>query len=113
MNFPKKEQDLEWSPHPSLPIKIKYLVTQKNDGSNVTCFLAKTPKGVEIPEHVHETQEDILYVLEGKAKMRVEGMGEFDLGPGTSVRVPKKAKHKIYNVTEDLLVYDVFNPPVL
>ncbi len=25
MNFPKKEQDLEWTPHPSLPIKIKYL----------------------------------------------------------------------------------------
>jgi mannose-6-phosphate isomerase-like protein (cupin superfamily) len=32
------------------------------------------------------------------------------LEPGVVVRVPIGAIHKIYNVTEELLIYDVFHP---
>ena len=102
---------LSWAPHPIAEgVEIKPLVTKKNDGLDVTCVLVKIPAGIEIPEHIHETQADILYPLQGNAEMWVEGAGNLQLNPGVVVRVPIGAKHKIFNVTEELLVYDVFQP---
>ena len=73
-------------------------------------MLVKVPAGKEVPEHIHETQVDILYPLQGRAEMYVEGAGNLELKPGVVVRVPAGAKHKISNVTEELLIYDVFQP---
>ena len=76
-------------------------------------MLLRIPAGVEIPEHIHEEQADILYPIDGKAEMNVEGAGTFALNPGVIVRVPKGTKHRIFNVTEELLIYDVFQPATL
>jgi len=112
MDYVKKEKDLAWEPHPFLPIQIKLFLTQKSDRTDVTCFLVKVPKGKEIPVHVHETQEDILFLLAGKGRMWIEGIGDFDIEKGTLIRVPKNTKHRIYDVTEEILNYDVFTPPL-
>ncbi len=66
--------------------------------------------GIEIPEHIHDQQDDILYPLKGKASMWVDGTGFFTLEPGVIVRVPKGIKHKIIDVVEDMVIYDVFSP---
>jgi quercetin dioxygenase-like cupin family protein len=76
-------------------------------------MLVKVPAGIEIPEHIHEEQADILYPIKGKAEMYVEGAGTFPLTSGVIVTVPKGTKHSIFNVTEELLVYDVFQPATL
>ncbi len=112
MECVKKEQNVEWAPHPFLPIQIKSFLSRKDDGGDITIFLVKLPAGKEIPVHVHETQEDIIFILGGKAKMWIDGVGDFDLEKGTFIRVPKNTKHRIYNVTEDILNYDVFTPPL-
>ena len=105
---------MSWNPHPIAEgVEIKSLVTKKDDDLNVTCLLVRIPVGTEIPEHTHEEQVDILYPLEGSAEMHVEGTGTFRLEPGIVVRVPKCAKHKIFNVTEEVLVYDVFHPATI
>jgi len=105
---------LSWAPHPIAEgVEIKPLVTKKNDGLDVTCVLVKIPAGKEIPEHIHEAQADILYPLQGSAQMYVEGAGSFQLKPGMVVRVPMGARHKISNVTEALLIYDVFQPATI
>ena len=106
--------DMSWKPHPIAEgVEIKSLVTQKEDGLNVTCLLVRIPAGREIPEHAHEEQADIVYPLKGNAEMHVEGTGTLPLEPGVVVRVPKGAKHKIFNVTKELLVYDVFCPATI
>jgi quercetin dioxygenase-like cupin family protein len=106
-----KVENLTWNPHPLAEgVHIKPLVTKKADGLNVSCILVKIPVGVDIPEHVHAEQVDIRYPLNGRAEMYVEGKGALALEPGVVVRVPIGAKHKIYNVTEELLIYDVFHP---
>ncbi len=112
MNWVKREGEVEWGPHPFLPIEIKTLLSRKDDRGDVTIFLVKIPAGKEIPVHVHESQEDIIFILAGKARMWIEGVGDFDLGKGTFVRVPKNTPHRIYAVTEDVLNYDVFSPPL-
>lgn len=113
MNHVKRAADVEWTPHPFLPIQIKYLITRKFDQADVTCLLARAPKETGIPEHVHETQEDILYLLAGKGKMWIEGVGEFPIESGTCVRVPQNTRHRIFAVTEEILIYDVFVPPMI
>jgi len=107
-------QGLSWAPHPiAAGVEIKPLVIKKDDGPDVTCVLVKIPSGIEIHERIHETQTDILYPLQGNAEMYVEGAGNFPLKPGIVVRVPLGAKHKIFNVIEELLVYDVFQPATI
>ena len=109
-----KLEDLEWQPHPMLEgVKIKLLLSKKRDNADVTCYLVSVPKGGDVAEHVHEESDDIIYPLKGKAKMFIEGDGEFDLVPGVFVRVPKNTKHRVYDIEEDLLIYDVFVPPIL
>jgi quercetin dioxygenase-like cupin family protein len=112
MGYVKKEKELEWVPHPSLPIQIKPLLTQQSDRSEVTCVLVKIPPGKEIPDHLHETQEDIIFLLSGKGKMWIEGVGDFAIEKGTFIRVPKNTRHRIYDVTEEILNYDLFHPPL-
>lgn len=112
MECVKREKDLQWTAHPFLPIQIKRLLTQKDDQADVTCFLVRIPAGQSIPVHVHETQEDIIFLLAGQGKMWIEGVGEFPIGPGTFIRVPKNTSHKIYDVTEEILNYDLFSPPL-
>ena len=114
MEIVKKVADVPWRPHPLVKeVNIKPLVTKSEDSLDVTYLLVKVPTGIEIPEHIHEEQADILYPLQGKAEMNVEGAGTFSLEPGVIVRVPKGIKHRIFNVTEELLVYDVFQPATL
>ena len=104
----------QWIPHPiAEEVTIKNLVTKKDDGADVTCMLVLVLTGKEVPEHVHKEQDDILFPLKGKAVMWVDGSGSFSLEPGIIVRVPKGTKHKIGEVTEELLLYDVFCPALV
>jgi len=102
---------IAWAPHPTASgVRIKAMISRKENGAEVTCMLVEIPAGSEVPEHVHEHQDDILYPLKGNAKMWIEGDGDFALVPGIIVRVPKGTKHKIVEVKEDLQIYDVFSP---
>ena len=103
-----------WEPHPlAKGVGIKPLVTKRDHDLNVSCILVKIPAGIEIPEHTHDEQVDILYPIQGKAQMFVEGAGNFLLEPGVVVRVPLGARHKIFSVTEELVIYDVFHPATI
>ena len=114
MEICKTVDDISWRPHPVAEgVTIKPLATKGEDDFNVTCMLVLIPPGKEIPEHVHDEQADILYPLRGEAEMVVEGAGRFALKPGVVVRIPKGTKHAIPKVTEELLVYDVFQPATL
>lgn len=107
-----KVDKVNWEDHPFLPIQIKKLITKEHDNADVTIIIAKLPKGQTIPEHVHEESDDILFPLEGKGIIRIEGAGEFSLAPGILVRVPMNTKHQV-TAEEDLLYFDVFAPPML
>ena len=101
------------TPHPFLKnVGMRTLYSEREDGGDITCFVVKCSVGSEIEEHVHLNEADIIYVLQGKATMWIEDRGEFVLEAGVFVVVPKGLRHKTYNVEEELLIYDVFSPPM-
>jgi quercetin dioxygenase-like cupin family protein len=105
----KEKRKIEWASHPlNDRVQLGYLLTKKDDGVKVTCVLVRIPKGETIPEHTH-TVHDIIFPLSGKAKISIQGLGELELKKGVLVCVPPGVVHKVYDVTEDLEVYDVFS----
>jgi len=43
----------------------------------------------------------------------LSGIGEVPLRTGNVVRVPRGTNHRIFDVTEELLIYDVFAPGIV
>lgn len=92
----------------------KKIVTTDQFGKDSPSIVrVKIPVGVEVPEHVHEESEDILFILAGKAAMWIDGIGNLKLQENEVVRVPRSTKHSIFDVTDELLVYDVFSPGIM
>ena len=113
MGLVRRADKVPEEPHPFLKgVKMMTLFSRRDDGADFTCLLVRCSRGSEIEEHVHPDQEDIIYVLEGEATMWAEGLGDFPLEPGTFVAVPRGRWHRTFDVREDLLVYDIFYPPM-
>lgn len=111
MSIIMKEKDIDWESHPTIKdVEIKPLLTKKDHKINITIVLVCVKKGVIVPNHIHNEQDDILYILSGKGKMWVDGLGEFELQKGKLIRVLKGTEHKIYDIKENLLIYDIFIP---
>ena len=105
-----KVHDLMWEPHPSFKgLMIKKILTHEKENVDITIIIIKARKGTEVPVHVHE-QDDIVYQLEGKSKMWVEGEGDFELLPGSFIRIPAGIKHQPHDFQGDVLVFDIFLP---
>jgi len=101
--------NIEEEPNPTNEnAKMKIIFTKRDDNMEITLFLGKTPKGQEIPEHTHEVH-DILLALKGKAKLWIQGLGDFELRPGVVLDIPPKALHKLHDVEEDFEAYDIFS----
>jgi quercetin dioxygenase-like cupin family protein len=110
-----KVDELSWDPHPFADdVKIKPLVTKRDDELNVSCLLAKVSVGIEIAEHTHEEQVDILYPLKGRAEMSVEQANRyFYLGAGCCRPRSQRGEASDFKVTDELIIYDVFHPATM
>ena len=107
-------RDESWEPHPLVKeVLLNFIITQKDNGAGLTCLFVRIPKGREIPEHLHELSNDIIVPLEGEAKIWIQGIGEFELRRGVVINIPKGVRHKIFDVTEDVFAFDVFNPGIV
>jgi len=106
---------LPWEDHPTVRnVSIQKVVTTGQFGKESPSILVvKIPVDAEVPEHIHETSEDILCVLSGKATMWIDGTGNITLHQGVVVRVPRNTRHRIFGVTDELLIYDVFSPGIM
>jgi quercetin dioxygenase-like cupin family protein len=93
-------------------LKTALMLTNKDDGVKVTCLTGVIPKGEGVPEHTHEVH-DIIFPLSGRGKIWIEGVGDLELRKGVLVHVPPGLAHRIFDVSEDLELFDVFSGPVL
>ena len=109
----KKIDEVKWEPHFMTDRgKIRWIYTKERDESPITVMQVYLEKGVTLPDHVHGQQPDLIYVLEGKATMFIDGLGEFPMQPGMVIQVPPNTKHAIRRVEQDLYIYNVFAPAI-
>jgi mannose-6-phosphate isomerase-like protein (cupin superfamily) len=106
---------LMWVPHPTVnDVYIKKIITMETFGQeSPSIIMVRIPIGVVVPDHIHENSEDILFILSGSGTMWIDGVGEVPLHKGSVVRVPRNTNHRIFDVTQELLIYDVFSPGIL
>ena len=65
---------------------------------------ARLPPGGATTPHYHPRTEEIYYILEGTAHMRI-GEEERDVGPGDAIAIPPGAEHQIRNTGADVLKF--------
>lgn len=96
------------------PRTSKLLLAPKFGGvENVSMGMNITEVGSMIPDHVHEESEELLFLISGKAKLVIEGMGEWEIGPETAFYSPKGVKHRLENIgDEPLKLVWVYYPPL-
>ena len=101
---------VQWEPHPQLANStVAFLLSHRDEKTDLTCMLVHLPVGTEVEKHTHDC-DDIIYVVKGKAKMWIEGMGNVPMSEGTFLRIPKGTLHQPHDIVEDFLAYDVFYP---
>lgn len=60
---------------------------------------ATLPKGTFVPPHIHPTQDEFLYILDGCFDLLLDG-AEHRAMPGDLVRLPMGVPHGIFNKTD-------------
>lgn len=64
----------------------------------------------EIDRQTPHAEDEIYYVLAGRAELEVEGKRQ-PLEPGSITFVPKLAEHRFVDIVEDLELLVIFAPP--
>ena len=89
------------------------LTRQCYAGKNFTIGIVICSAGGARPPHVHETQEEMLYVVSGNAiyEFLPDG-GKYLVGPGDIIHVPAGVEHAVYvQGYEPWKVVAVYSPP--
>ena len=96
------------------PRVSKLLLAPKYGGvENVSMGMNITEVGSMIPDHVHEESEEVLFLISGRAKIVIEGVGEWEIGPETAFYSPRGIKHRVENIgNEPLRIVWVYSPPL-
>jgi len=96
------------------PRVSKLLLAPKYGGvENLSMGMNVTEVGSMIPDHAHEDSEEVLFLISGRAKLVIEGEGEWEIGPETAFYSPKGKKHRLENIgDEPLKLVWVYCPPL-
>jgi quercetin dioxygenase-like cupin family protein len=90
----------------------------KQLSENSFAWHATFPPGTFVPPHIHPTQDEFIYMLDGKFDLVLEGR-EFTATTGDLIRLPMQIPHGIFNksdqtvkcffwVTPTRKLYDLF-----
>ena len=96
------------------PRTSKLLLAPKFGGvKNLSMGMNITEVDSMIPDHTHEESEEVLFLISGRAKLVLEGEGEWDIGPETAFYSPLGVKHRLENIgDEPLKIVWVYCPPL-
>jgi mannose-6-phosphate isomerase-like protein (cupin superfamily) len=66
---------------------------------DVFSWHATFPPGTFVPPHIHPTQDEFIYMLEGRFDLLIDGK-EFVANSGDLIRLPMNISHGIFNKSE-------------
>jgi mannose-6-phosphate isomerase-like protein (cupin superfamily) len=83
------------------------------DVDSLHCGIYSLAAGATDPQQPH-SQDEIYFVQSGVAKIDIEA-AVYDVGPGSIVFVPARARHRFHSIKEDLktlVIFSKFEPPL-
>ena len=91
-------------PEQALPLKafgldLKILLTTEATAGAISVLMAWHKPGEGPPDHLHFSQEEVFFILEGTYELTVGGQTS-TAGPGTIVFIPRNVVHRFKNVGE-------------
>jgi mannose-6-phosphate isomerase-like protein (cupin superfamily) len=102
------EGDVAWETHPSFSnVRIGRLGMARPDDC-VRFALVEMASSSIVAEHIHENEDDVLYVLRGSAVLWTELTGDIPLTAGSFVRVPKGVRHRPHSFSNDFRIFNAW-----
>lgn len=90
-----------------------YIGPENSPSRNLTVGVATFPPGSAPTGHVHDQQEETIYIVSGSGQL-VTPQGTVRLEPGTAVYIPIGLHHATESHgNEPLELVSVFSPPVV
>jgi mannose-6-phosphate isomerase-like protein (cupin superfamily) len=102
---------MKFTPHAQFKgVEVCKLLTKDEDHVDVTCTIVRWQVGAEIARHIHENSDDILYFIQGKATIWIDGVGDVPVSAGSFVRIPAGVQHQPHDITETVIAHDMWFP---
>ena len=93
------------------PKRIAHIWIDKEKGANnLSGGSVDIPSGSELPYHLHEKEEEMMFIYKGKGMAVIEG-DPFPLEPETMVFVPPGVRHTFKNTGNEPLCFTFFYAP--
>src|SRR5262249_39936335 len=80
-------------------LDMKVLLSTEASGGAISVLMGWHKPGEGPPDHVHFSQEEIFFIVEGTYELIVDGHTT-TAGPGTIVFIPRNTVHRFKNVGE-------------
>jgi mannose-6-phosphate isomerase-like protein (cupin superfamily) len=85
--------------------EIRELLAHRNSGIRRQSLAeARLAPGASTAPHYHVKTEEIYYILEGTAQMRIDAETQ-NVGPGDAIAIPPGREHQITNIGESQLKF--------
>lgn len=92
---------------------LLYVGPENSAARNLTVGVAVFPAGSTPDGHIHDTQEETIYIVAGRGRL-VTPDGIAELEPGVAVFIPAGLHHATESAgPEPLELVSVFSPPVV
>ena len=102
MDAPTSLQPTIVTPKQALSIKpfgieVRVLLTTEATGGAISVIMAWYKPGEGPPDHVHFSQEEMFFIVEGTYELTAGGQTS-TVGPGTIVFIPRNVVHRFKNI---------------
>ena len=89
-------------PEQAQPLKpfgldMKLLLSTEATGGAISVIMAWHKPGEGPPDHVHSSQEEMFFIVEGTYELTLDGQTS-TVGPGTIVFIPRNVVHRFKNI---------------
>jgi quercetin dioxygenase-like cupin family protein len=78
-------------------LEMKVLLTTEATGGTISVIMAWHKPGEGPPDHMHSSQEEMFFIVEGTYELTVGGQTS-TVSPGTIVFIPRNVVHRFKNV---------------
>ena len=108
----KNGRETPWADHPQFAdVRLAPLMGNFQDDAPLVCALVRIAEGGSAPEHIHATQDDIVFVLRGQLTMWIDGRDEVELQAGDFLRIPAGRSHRPHHAGGDFLAFNLWARP--